>query len=202
MRHNRMSWPTGFTLIETILYLTILLLAMSAIYGVLMGTHRYFQIADSSVEVERSAHVAMRGLTSELAESNATPIIWDSSTNPGPGIIFPSIRSTTGTVSYNTAGKILWQKFVCYYVDTGSPQKLTRKEVGITATATVPTAPTTHNTVSEFSGDASLSKRVVANNVQTFTVTVSNACKVVLTCQNVQFNTNTFAITNYVTLQN
>lgn len=158
--------PRGVTLVETLIHSSLMLLLLGGIVAVLILGTRNFRTVEAVAEVQREMAAAMAALRGELAETRAASI--GTGTSP-TGVIFLSPRPDSGSWAHSTTGKLLWQRWVCYYVEVrnGVPTLL-RKEKKLTAPTATPPANTWRT--SDFSGDASRA-RVVARNVKTLQVT-------------------------------
>lgn len=152
---------TGTTLIEIMVYAALLGMFFYCIYGVLIASMRYFRIARATVEIQQQAMNAIANLSRDISQTKAEKIIID--TNP-TGIIFPSPVDSEGKYSFDSSGELLWQKWICYYIDTNDGENyLFKKEYKIAPT-TDPVAPVSMDTTAEFK-NASLHRRTIAKNI-------------------------------------
>jgi len=155
----------GATLVEVIVYCALLGLLLTAIYQVLIGCARAYVEYLSVTELERGVMIATTRVTWELAESNSGSIRID--TNPS-GIVFASPQNAQGLFQYDASGNLLWQKYVCYYLDTAT-RKLVRKEEYLTTPETSAPAIPTGKTTSYFKNSTSLVSTWSAPAITTFT---------------------------------
>jgi prepilin-type N-terminal cleavage/methylation domain-containing protein len=169
---------TGFTLVELLVYMLLFGLCMSAVYYVLTACMSYFNTTQATVDVQNSALRAVMKLSADLAESNATTVTTLPSPGPPMAIAFASPRDLSDTYNFVTSGgsvgQPMWEKFVCYYVDTTNPNwPLMRKQVSIAASSTPP-APGSNDTASALmSSTSSGFKEQVSQNVTGFYCTIS-----------------------------
>lgn len=162
------SRSRGVTLVETLIHSSLMLLLLGGIVAVLILGTRHFRMVEAVAEVQREMAAAVGSLRQELAETRSASIL----AGAGPtGVIFLSPRTDSGVWAHNSTGKLLWQRWVCFYVETrnGVPTLLRKEKKLSAATATPPT-----NTwrTSDFSGDTSRA-RVVARHVKGLQVTGS-----------------------------
>lgn len=153
---------------EITVYSAIALLALTAVYSVLLTGLRFFNTTNYAAELQQNAMRILAKLTQEVAESDAQTV--QISTNP-QGVSFASPRDILGNITYNN-GTLQWQSFICYYVDTTNPAHLYRKQLSIAATA--PVNPNVTNlkstyTVSNFASSGAATARLLDTNVTLFT---------------------------------
>lgn len=166
MKNSAGARPRGVTLVETLIHSSLMLLLLGGIVAVLILGTRSFRKVEAVTEVQREMAAAVAALRTELAETRPGSIA--SGTNP-TGVIFLSPRPDAGPWAHSSTGKLLWQRWVCYYVETrnGVPTLL-RKEKKLSAPTAIPPANTWRT--SDFSGDTSRA-RVVARSVKGLQVT-------------------------------
>lgn len=166
MKHSAGLRPRGVTLVETLIHSSLMLLLLGGIVAVLILGMRSFRKVEAETEVQREIAAAVAALRTELVETRAASIA--TGTSP-TGVIFLSPRPDAGAWTHSSAGKLLWQRWVCFYVETrnGVPTLL-RKEKKLSAPTAIPPSNTWRT--SDFSGDASRA-RVVARNVKGLKVT-------------------------------
>lgn len=126
MNHRKRA--RGTTLVEIMIYMSLVTMVFLAIYGVFMAGRRYFEIARASIEVQQAANTIGYRLTRDLMETDASTVQFYPNANftSAPvGVVFLSARKpVTGaaddnTFQYdNTYGVPNWQKYIGYYLDT------------------------------------------------------------------------------------
>ncbi|HXE71832.1 MAG TPA: hypothetical protein VNO81_04145 [Candidatus Nitrosotenuis sp.] len=164
---------SGFSLVELIVYSALFPVVLAAIYAVLTLCTRYYAALDNQATLGQQALTASARLAEDVSGTALASVRVESD-----GIVFLSARGAGGQVFYDSSGRLLWLKYVCYY-RTGTV--LYRKEQSITAT---PDVPALTPAVSAFAGNSSLPTTQVAREVTAlsispgstvaFTVTTSN----------------------------
>lgn len=129
----------GATLVELMVYTSLLGLLLGSIYAVFAASMRYFRVAQAATELQADAQKTVLNLVADLSDSNASSIKIGS--NP-TGIIFISPRNQYGDFSYDSGGDLYWQKWVCYYRES-TTNKLIRKEMYLPANVNPPGTPST-----------------------------------------------------------
>lgn len=124
---NHRLRPRGTTLVELMIYMSLVTMVFLAIYGVFMAGRRYFEIARASIEVQQAANTIGYRLTRDLMETDAPTVQFypnSTLTSAPAGVVFLSARKpVTGaaddnTFQYdNTYGVPNWQKYIGYYLD-------------------------------------------------------------------------------------
>jgi len=111
----------GFSLIELVVTSALLLFLTGGITLVTMNGMRYFRLGYAYQTAQQQALVAMRKLVDELQNSRRDSVSSSSSPSPEPHLVFLSARPpepTTGALVHDVDGRLLWQKWVCYYLTT------------------------------------------------------------------------------------
>jgi len=162
----------GTTLVEIMVYISIMGVVFTIVYTILTYSMRYFDYGINLADLQQQALKAQMMLNREISESTMASVIYNNDSTSGYGIIFLSPRDKQGnfkTYQSIDGGKPIWQKFIGYYV---SSEKLMRKEVSIspspnptpTAPAATPTNP--YTSVADFiSKSSSVPARCISNNV-------------------------------------
>lgn len=96
-------------MISAALMLIILGLVMKLM---VVGTNR-LDLMEKKAELQREMSLAFVWMVREMRETDADSI----QTQPD-GVIFATPRNTDGDVLFDTAGRLLWHQYYCYYVDT------------------------------------------------------------------------------------
>lgn len=162
----------GTTIVELMVYISIMGVIFTIVYTILTYSMRYFDYGINLADLQQQALKAQFKINQEISESTMSSVIYNNDSVNGYGIIFLSPRDNRGnfkTYQNIDAGKPMWQKFIGYYV---SSNKLMRKEINITpspnptptAPAAVPTNP--YTSVSDFLTKTSSSQpRCISSNV-------------------------------------
>jgi Tfp pilus assembly protein PilW len=163
MKHKK-----GFTLIEILIYCSLFMFVMSAVFGVLLGSLRYFKTIDTLISLQKSVVISLSMVTRDLTATKGTLI--NTSSNP-QGVMFPSYKSIDGKYTFDNDGQTKWQKWVCYYTDQN--KNLVRKEVAISPVSGTPPKPSGLSSVSSFA-NSSQPGRQVARNIEKFSVSLNS----------------------------
>lgn len=120
----------GATLVELLIYCSLLASAFYGIYTVFFASMQYYHATRSNIEIQQQLIGVMNQFTRELRESNLTTVCVYPTGSPTipAGIVFESIRDSSGQITYQTTGVPYWRKFICYYIDT-SPTDSTQYAV-------------------------------------------------------------------------
>lgn len=86
-------------------------LIVTGIYYVMAAGLRYVRVTNATIDVQRRCLMALVGLTRELGESSPKSLVSDTT-----GLVFASPRDRAGSVRYDVGSRLLWQKYVAYYV--------------------------------------------------------------------------------------
>lgn len=170
----RLSRRPAFTLVETLIHSVLLLLLLGGVVTALILGSRNFRMVEALADVQREAAAAGAALRQELAETRGASVAVG--TSPA-GVVFLSPRPDgTGPWLVDADGSLLWQRWVCYYLDTrnGVPVLL-RKERKLNSPTANP--PTTTLTTADFRADSSVA-RVVARWVAALQVTAGSPLEV------------------------
>ncbi|GEM_PF-1302571 len=162
----------GTTLVELMVYISIMGIIFSIVYTILTYSMRYFDYGINLADLQQQALKAQMKLSQEISESTMSSVIYNNDSVNGYGIIFLSPRDNRGnfkTYQNLDAGKPIWQKFIGYYV---SSDKLMRKEVNITPApnpapaAPVPVPANPYTSVADFlSKTSSAQPRCISSSV-------------------------------------
>lgn len=123
----------------------------------------YIRRTEAMLEMQMDALAAVTRLNNEGVNSNVDAFAFD----PGPpyaGVIFASPLDDTQTPVVDAFGRVEWQKFVVYYLDTlpnGIPALLRKEKPMATPDINLPALPT----LASIAGDGSLTAGLIARNV-------------------------------------
>lgn len=202
-----MKRSNGFSLLEMVVYSLIFGLSLTGVYTVLIGTVQNYNAAQANIEVQQGAQAALNRIAQELKEASSSS--GSITVVSGVGIVFLSARDSNNKIHYDSSsGLLLWQKRICYYLDTdpstgsGSEYALFRKEETFTATTTPPATPSPNpdpDYVTKMRNNATLKKLLIARHfiaTTNFSVTSS----VNLYTINITSSTNTTGKSNSISL--
>jgi type II secretory pathway component PulJ len=143
----------GLTLVELIVAGGLAAIVSTILYAsLIMATRYHHLIADAG----HTQQAAMRALTAVTAA--ATGGLRASVRADSDGIVFASAQSPSGVHDVDESGRLLWQKFVCFYVQDGV---LYRRERAFAPSATPPDTPSPR----EVASDAALPSSVMVRGI-------------------------------------
>lgn len=175
MRKPTPRTSLGFTLLELLVYSLLLGFVMFCIYGILVSAIRYFRTEQAAIELQGAALAAVSNMSADLIDTDADTIAITNGTTDtlvssgtaGKAIKFASPRTASGGFTQDGSGNLMWQKWVCYYVD--SSNWLHCSEIyfgtGYTPTAATSTAPANTSAPTLVQFQASSNHRIIARNV-------------------------------------
>lgn len=144
---NRTSKRKGFTVPETLVYIALLGIIFTGVYGVLVSSMKYHKHVEKIADMQQQAMLALQKLSVDISEGNSSstpftqpsPTPTEDETNTDPptaglkvhikraawiGFASPK-NSETGSYVFtdgsssaeSPAGRVKWQKWIYYYVD-------------------------------------------------------------------------------------
>jgi hypothetical protein len=169
LRSRALAQIRGLTLIEMMIYMTLVTLILGSSMIIMMMANRFFHSTLDNNAVQREAQTAMLKISRELEEGKRGKVVLSASGEP-KGVIFLSARTNDGDFAYDYTGDglLFWQKWVCFYVDEDakSHTKLYRAESALGTPETDP--PDTVLTTSDF--QALGNPQVVAHDLISFDI--------------------------------
>jgi hypothetical protein len=109
----------GTTLVEVMIYSFLIGVVLSGVYGILIFSLRYYKTVDEMTTMQQDAMIAMSRTGEFLNDSKAEYVtIAPISGFHEPlfvGVMFPSPKNQDNEYLFNDEGKIMWQKWICYY---------------------------------------------------------------------------------------
>lgn len=117
----------GFTLIEALVTSAVILMLSSIVVFMVIKGKMIWQSSITRTASRQELQVASWKIANELQSGNAA-YITDGSTGGLKAFSFISAYDINGNFVTSSSGTPVWQKFVIYYVPTGT-KKLLRKEV-------------------------------------------------------------------------
>lgn len=146
----------GATLIELIVVMFLMSLMMISVGALMREGQNFYFGSIESLDLQKDALVAISRVSNELGDTNISSVrvypdpqaadrpaaVPPDTVFNSTGIVFASPRDATGNFQFDSAGRIVWQTFVCYYVQTinGSPA-LVRKVTPIPPLPGLPPPP-------------------------------------------------------------
>jgi hypothetical protein len=162
----------GFTLVEGLIVCTLLLGMMGLVAAFFSRGQRYTVETNSYATVQRDANEILRKVSDDLYRATTNQC------RPGPGsIVFLSYGPTDADQPplelENPGGKILWKKWVGYYLDAPS-KTMYRTEVPLDdKTSDLMTAPDPDVDDAYVRSEPGLARRPCGHGVSSFVVTPS-----------------------------
>lgn len=163
----------GFSLIEVMVYLTLVILILGSSMVIMLMANRFFASTLDNNAVQREAQTTMLQISRELEESKTGKVILSGADDP-KGVIFLSPRNDKGDFQYDYTGDglLFWQKWVCYYVkEEGNKKKLYRAEKPLGTPTVDP--PDTVDTTADFVGLDR--EEVIAHDLLAFDIVVDTS---------------------------
>ena len=163
---NKSRFPnrTGMTLIEVVIYISVLGLLLAGVYGTVITGFRYLRLAQAQETANQQASTALSQICQELENSSQTGYVIGGT--PGDQhVIFLSLSAPQPAdpddLSFSTGSQPDWQKWVCFYKN--SSNQLVRTEL---ATGTGPDPVPSNHTPPNFTADIlPLTGQPVAQNI-------------------------------------
>ncbi len=141
----------------------ILLILCYASWQLVRNAIDYYHSTNATLEAQRAVLISMNRLSKDLAESHRNTVVmtpapdteeeWLEGPPPGtrPGILFATPRTESGGFEFDPHGRLIWQAFLCYYVDevahdASTDQKIpalirVRRELSATEKSVIPPDP-------------------------------------------------------------
>jgi type II secretory pathway pseudopilin PulG len=163
-----MKQKKGFTIIELMVYCSLSLIVLAAIFGTLVYSLKFYRAIDTLINLQRTSVTSLAMVTRDLIATKGTELVVDPD---GKGIMFPSYKDNNGKYKFDSDGNTMWQKWICYYVD--DKNNFIKKETAISPVTGSPPKPSGINNVEGFI-NATIARRVVARNIDKFSI-ISNS---------------------------
>ena len=156
----------GFTVVETVVALSLLSLLLLGLYAVLTIGYRQAREAEVFETVHREAMVGVKKLTQEI-ELTSRGSFSDLSSGP-TFVIFASPQQLQSApnfeqYSYDGNGDLRWQKWVCYYLDSAD-QTVYRAEMALPSPVPAPPTAATQPPLSDFQALSAAERKPVFRN--------------------------------------
>lgn len=105
----------GATLFELLIASVLMVLMLGGIYQMLTASKRYMDNAEGKARVQAEVLKAVALICREVGESDRFALACDPAQNR---MAFPTPRNRFGRIEFDSAGRMLWQAQICYWVDT------------------------------------------------------------------------------------
>ena len=168
----------GVSLIELLISAGLMGLCLSAVHMLIVAGNRYLRVSTARHEIQSQALICLSWLARELSETD--PDSYKVSNTPAlQGIVFGSPRDpSTGQTKFDTLGRMLWPKFICYYrTPINGVDCLVRKAQDIVPPNEYPPPPPP---VASISGAGGLNTRVLGRHVTDFQVQQASPINITL----------------------
>ena len=111
----------GYSLIELIAAQAVLGVCLLGIAALVKAGTRYLLVTNAKSDLQKEAILALRSIAQQFQETNDEAFtVGNSALDPNGstnyGVVFASPRDPKdGSVDYDSAGRLLWCKYVCFY---------------------------------------------------------------------------------------
>lgn len=170
-----MTYPSkkGTTLVELLIYSVLLILILGAIYASYGIARDYYSAAQIETQAQQAALDASLSVSQELNQACGKALI---SSDAPSALLFLSAKTDSGLFEHDTAtGDLLWQRWVCIFLDTQSNQLLCVEEKLTPPTATPPeTVPSVESMIQ----NTALPRRVLARDISEFSHQITGSSTV------------------------
>ena len=121
----------GFTLAEILVSMFLLMLLMGSLLAILQAGARYYTTSTKVVELQQSCLMAANQLGAELLEGNLNCVnnLAGGTTNNYNFVTFTSPRDDNGQVSFSSEKTLMWNQYVCFYVDPSKGSEVLRRQI-------------------------------------------------------------------------
>lgn len=119
------------SLVEIAIVSGLLLVVSLGMLAVLTGAVNYYHATNATLDAQQGVLFGMNRISQELTEAHRDTVLMGQFPAAGGAdsrgwIIFASPRDANGNYQFDTFGRLLWQKFICYYVgEVGPPDDRT-----------------------------------------------------------------------------
>lgn len=164
----------GTTLVELLIYSVLLILILGAIYASYGIARDYYSAAQVETQTQQAALDAGLSVSQELNQACAKALV--SSDTPS-ALLFLSAKTDSGLFEHDaTTGELLWQRWVCIYLDTQNNQLLCVESKLVPSTTT---PPETIPTVDSLIQNTALPRRVLARDISEFSHQITGSSTVI-----------------------
>lgn len=109
------------SLVEISIVSGLLLFISLAMLAVLTGAINYYHATNATLDAQQGVLFGMNRISQELTEAHRDTVLMSLPGDTHQGIIFASPRDENGNYQFDTFGRLLWQKFICYHIDEVGP---------------------------------------------------------------------------------
>lgn len=155
---------------------SIAVLVLACAYQMLITSMTVHAVQRNATELQQGAMVPLARLFRELSETHPYHLRYDKAP---AGVVFASPRDDQGAFTFDTAGNLNWQRYICYHLATvQGASALVRRELKLPAVVNAP--PGIPYSTAWFAA-SSIRSTVVGPNVTGFTVAGLNPITITIT---------------------
>ena len=103
----------GFTLSEVLVSGILLVIIFGLVFQMLIPAKKFWLLGDKRSEVQINARIAFEKMSRDLQSSNFDSITILSGSTPAISMLSP--YNTSDSITVNTDGTLMWQKYIIYY---------------------------------------------------------------------------------------
>lgn len=180
----------GLTVIETLVVCTLLGLLTTGMVMMFASYGRHVQLTQRRTDYINQAQKGLVRLEQEMTNSSSTHLVIASNS-----VVFPVAQSSLANpLVLNADGRLLWQRWICYAVDT----KTSEFWRGETSIATPATSPGNAPTLASFSK----SRKRLSYPALSFSVSAGTASGLYVVSINVGDKTNQVNLSSQIGVRN
>ena len=141
LRHHRRQ---GITLLELIMSMSLLMLLTGLLLQIYMAGVRYYRRTVAIAALQQGCLMSASELSREIQQTTLGSIQEDTSAAK-EYVTFASPRDQNGVINFSAGNLVLWQSFVCFYIDMREDRKCLMRQTSLIQppTALTPTVPPT-----------------------------------------------------------
>lgn len=118
------------TLVELITSMTLLMAIGGSMLGLIFAAKSAWQAGNSRSDTRQDIQTTLSQLDADLRDGSID-LVTDATASTPPAICLCSSIDTKGGFVTDTSGANVWQKWVIYYIPTGTTRLLRREATGI-----------------------------------------------------------------------
>ncbi len=139
LKERKVLKRPGMSLVEMLVTLMILVIMSAVLFWVLMMVKTGYQASSARAGGRQDLALALAGISGEMMDSNVDTVTNNTSLIPPALSFLAAYNSQGGFVTDPSNGKPVWQKYVIYYIPSGT-SSLLRMEIYGTFTGPLSTA--------------------------------------------------------------
>lgn len=189
----------AFTISEVLVSAVLLVLIFGLTYEMLISAKKFWLMGDVRSDVQLNARLGFESMSRDLQSSTM-----DSITTLTGSLKAISMLSgyNNGSITLNSEGKMLWQKYIIYYIPSGET-KLLRREVTNASVPSSTPVPLTSTELTNYCNGLGKVAAFNAGNISFATHTSSSTIDVSISTQKSLFDqNNTSVVSGTITMRN